>query len=1148
MTRIYRMKLVLLLVGFLLDAILVAGQQWVGVASQSPARSNISTTGNTRNTAEISVEIPGFYLTDVRFEGKDVKLPQLSDGHPILSTGCPDLQKLNFTLQLPANGDLEINISSSQFIDYTDIDIIPSAGNVKRNELVNVLQKGEQYTVDAFYPGILIDTEKPFVVRNTRAQSYQIYPLQYNPVTKVLRFYYQLTFTLNNIENTGYNSLSASDQNIKPIEGIGAEFINSEIANNKSGTLPSDRGSMLIICPEKFKEAIAPLAQWRIQTGIATEIVNSEQFANVDAIYNFVKSYYTSNPNFAYLLLVGDSKQIPAHSYNYGPSDNYYSYLSGDDHYPDILVGRFSAENVREVEIQVNRTLQYEKDPGTDATWLTNATGIGSTLSPGDDNESDFQHIRKLLKTLKTTTYTSYNEFFDGSQGELDAEGNPSQSDIIAKFNKGTGVIFYAGHGSPTILATGSITSSSIQFLNNNGKYPIIWAAACDAGDFVDKSCLAETWLHSANSNGEPTGAIAAVMSSGPQTSYPPMEAQDKFASLMSAPVETLSTMGAITIKGLMSMNDVYGSAGSATTDTWILFGDPALRVRTDLPKLMLVENKETLGAGRTFYKVKSNSANGVACLSSQGTILGTAILFDGMANISLDRPASGDNMILTITALNYIPYIDTIQIIKYPGNIEAGVPVNHSNLQSINSSFSWESGDGGSPDYYQIYLGTDNPPTNLINGEIVNSTLFKPQFNFEYNTKYFWRVVPVNSYGKAEGKVMDFRTVFAPEEDFEPVFNTRSSWTDGGAKKWESDVSQAFEGTHSVRSGQINDNEYSSLIFPCKVSNCDFVSFWNKTSCDVNDKLQFIVDGTTIDEWSGLSEWSFHIYKIDAGAHQLQWRYSKNGNTKSGMDAVWLDNIHLPVHTPATANVPVNGSVCEASTFETSATASNYFTINWVTDGDGSFDDVNLENPVYSPGNIETANSSALLQMLVHGFDGCPVLTKSLELTINALPVISLPNDTIVTEGSSIQLDASQSGSMNYKWLPSGSNSSTATIDSTGTVNGAKSAVITVTSQKGCSTTKEIIVHFNNSAVADKYTIFPNPNFGTFTLKPVKGSAVIDQMILFNSEGNVVWKGEGSCKIIGSKKVSINGLAKGEYYLVNENKSGKSFNPVVIQ
>jgi hypothetical protein len=187
-------------------------------------------------------------------------------------------------------------------------------------------------------------------------------------------------------------------------------------------------------------------------------------------------------------------------------------------------------------------------------------------------------------------------------------------------------------------------------------------------------------------------------------------------------------------------------------------------------------------------------------------------------------------------------------------------------------------------------------------------------------------------------------------------------------------------------------------------------------------------------------------------------------------------------------------------------------------------------------------------LQMQIHGFEGCPVLTKSLDLIINALPVISLPDDTIVTEGSSIQLDATQNGSMNYKWLPSGSNNATATIDSTGTVNGAKSAIITVTSQKGCSTTKEITVHFNNSAVADVYSIFPNPNFGTFTLEPVKGSAVIDQMMLLDGNGNMVWKNEGSCKIIGSRKVSIHGLARGEYYLVNENKNGKSFNPVVIQ
>ncbi len=1148
MTRIYSTKLLMLILLYLLPAVMIAGEHWVGVSSQSPASSEIKVSGNLNSSAEITVAIPGFYMNEALFEGKALTLPQIPGGHPMLEQGNPDLQKLSFTLQLPANGLIQVSVTSSKFTEYSDIDIVPSSGNNTRDGLANPLFKSPSYLTDAFFPGKLIDSEQPFIVRNTRAQAFQVYPFQYNPITKVLRVYYQLTLTVVNAGGEGDNPLKSEDYRIIPIEGIGASCLNKPDNSSKSGQLPSERGSLLIICPASYKAAIAPLVEWRQQTGISTEVAGAEQFSDAEALYTFVKDYYYNHSNLAYLLLVGDAEQIPTHMLSAGASDNYYSYLAGNDHYPDILVGRFSAESAKDVEVQVSRTLQYEKNPGSDAAWIASATGIGSTLSPGDDGESDFQHVRKLLKKLKSTTYSQYNEFFDGSEGEGDANGNPSTADITAKINEGTGIIFYAGHGSPSTMATGLVKIAVVENLTNNGRFPLIWSAACENGNFAGKYCIAEAWLRAVSSNGKPAGALAALMSSSAQTSYPPMEAQDKIAELLSDPQESLSTMGAISVKGMMSMNDIYGSAGYITTDTWILFGDPSLRVRTAMPKQLIVDHNETIGAGRMSYSLKCNLNDGFACLSSQGVILGTAVVADGISTIYLDQPASGDNMTLTVTALNYLPYVATVEVIKTPGNPEFCCPLNHSKLQPVNSSFSWEAGNGGNPDYYLFYLGTNNPPNNMINGQKLTSTQLKTQLILQYDSVYYWKVVPVNSYGLAESKVMDFTTVFRPDEDFEPVFKSRMKWSDGGAQNWTIDGAQHFDGIKSIRSGQINANEYSSLIYPCEVTSCDFVSFWSKTSSDGGDKLQFLMDGISVAEWSGLTDWSFHTYKIEPGMHQLEWRYTKDNELTAGDDAAWLDNIHLPVHAPLFATVTDKGSACEGSVFEPDASAGNYFTIEWKTDGDGTFDDPNREDAVYSPGTIDLLNKSAVLQMHLHAFEGCPSLDKTIELSINPLPVITLPSDTIVGSGSYIQLDASLSGDMTYNWQPDGSSSPIAVIDSSLSVNGTKNASITVTSSAGCSATKNILIHFNNSDIADSYNIFPNPNNGNFSIAPAKGTAVIDNMMLLDNNGKMVWKNNGSFNIIGTKQVSIPGLSTGSYMLVTVNENGQSANPLVIQ
>jgi hypothetical protein len=1147
-TRIYINKLVLLLLCILLPAVLLAGQQWVGISSQSPAESIITSSGNTSTSTEISVEIPGFYQNEIFFEGKSYKLPQIPQGHPILAKGSPDLQKLSFTLQLPVNGTMEVSIASSKFIEYTDIDIIPSAGDEVRNGNTAQVQKGPSYNTNTFFPGNLIDFQQPYIVRNARAQAFQVYPFQYNPVTRVLRFYYHITINMVNAGGEGVNPIEANDRRINPVEGITPDFINKQVSTFKSGQLPAERGSMLIICPENFRTAIEPLAEWRKQTGIVTEIVNAEQFIDADAIYAFIKNYYYTNGNLAYLLLVGDSKQVPTYMLPYGASDNYYSYLAGNDHYPDILVGRFSAETVKDVEVQVKRTLEYEKNPIADATWLKTATGIGSTLSPGDDGESDFQHVRNLLKQLKTTSYSQYNEFFDGSQGEADADGNPSTTDLIGKINQGTGIIFYTGHGSTGSWATGSVTKSMVESLNNNGKYPLIWAVACESGNFADNYCLAEAWLRATNSNGQPTGALAALMASGTQTSCPPMETQDKVAEMLSNPQEGLSTMGAISVKGMMSMNDIYGSAGYATTDTWILFGDPSLRVRTSTPKQFSIEHNGTIGAGQISYSFNCNMAGGFACLSNQGIIMGTAVVNEGITTINLDHPVSGDNLTLTITALNYLPYIASIEVTKNPGSIGSCTPVNHSKLQSINTGFAWDRGDGAAPDYFLFYLGTDNPPTNLINGQKLTSTQIKITTNFEYNTKYFWKVVAGNSFGNAESKVMDFTTVYRPDEDFEPVFKSRLMWSDAGTQGWQSDVSEHFAGTNSIHSGQVDNNEFSSLIYPCEVTNCDFVSFWSKTSSDTGDKLQFMIDGSTLEEWSGLTEWSFHIYKVEPGMHKLEWRYSKDAAHSEGEDAAWLDNIHLPLHASITSSLSETGSVCEKSVFETSATAENYFTITWQSNGDGTFEDNHLENAVYHPGIEDIQKEKATLQMHVQGYEGCQEMDKIMSLDIHQLPVIKLPSDTIVSNGNSVILDASLGNNMNYNWQPCGSTSSSVLIDSLSSVNGTKAVSVMVTSSEGCSATKDIKIHFNNSAVDDTYTIFPNPSNGNFTIQPSKGSAIVDHMSLMDRSGKVVWQNNESLNIIGSQQMAIGGLTGGSYFLVADNKNGRSVNTVLIK
>lgn len=75
-----------------------------------------------------------------------------------------------------------------------------------------------------------------------------------------------------------------------------------------------------------------------------------------------------------------------------------------------------------------------------------------------------------------------------------------------------------------------------------------------------------------------------------------------------------------------------------------------------------------------------------------------------------------------------------------------------------------WTSG-GGSPEGYKFYAGTDNPPTNIVNGEDLGEQLFyELPTPLDYSTQYFWKVVPYNQYGDAEDcPVWSFTTMADP-------------------------------------------------------------------------------------------------------------------------------------------------------------------------------------------------------------------------------------------------------------------------------------------------------------------------------------------------------------------------------------------------
>ena len=124
--------------------------------------------------------------------------------------------------------------------------------------------------------------------------------------------------------------------------------------------------------------------------------------------------------------------------------------------------------------------------------------------------------------------------------------------------------------------STSGFGSANVLALANQDKLPFVLSVACVNGDFNHGTCFGETWLR-ATSGGAPIGAVGAYMSSINQSWDPPMAGQDEANALLVS--ESDFSYGALCFAGSGKMMDVYGAAGVEMFNTWILFGDPSVRV-----------------------------------------------------------------------------------------------------------------------------------------------------------------------------------------------------------------------------------------------------------------------------------------------------------------------------------------------------------------------------------------------------------------------------------------------------------------------------------------------------------------------------------------------------------------------------------------
>ncbi|MGB9721987.1 MAG: C25 family cysteine peptidase [bacterium] len=716
--------------------------------------------GNTTRLPLVNVLSDKGSTTTIEFkvDNYDVESVELKDAicTRIIIPGCPtyfekgypELPFINKSVIISDDGLMLYKILEIEQETKQMETIVPSKGNLYRNvnpeDIPYTFDK--VYEISRFWPEEVIQLGEPFILRDFRGISIRFNPFQYNPITKELRITKRIVVEIYEASKGGKNIFS------RERKGINQEFLPTykniflNFDKTRYNSISEQPGKMLIITADAYNANLQPFVRWKKRKGIYTKVVNISSIGNSStAIKNRIQAEYDST-NLVWVLLVGDGNEVrpgvgTIGEANGADADPVYAYTAGSDYYPDIFISRFSSRNgnAENIDKQISRSIGYERAPQMNADWYNIGFGVASNQNGGTPYE-DSTRMNWLRDSLLDYNYTVVNKSYD-----------PWGTSTIIKnyIEAGTSVINYIGHGSVSgWLNGGGFYINNINSLNNPWKLPFVISVACVVGNFNGNDCYCEASV-TAGSVSQPNGFLAHWGSTINQSWVPPCIGQEGAINLLTH--NQKNTFGGICFNGVCYMIDYYGATnpdGIEMAQTWHIFGDGSVQLRTNTPDSMLVVHSQNVPTTPNDFAILVKDNDGITPLKDalvclwipgQDPELYKIGYTDSTGNVTFNIAPidSGDTMWITATRYNYIPYegyaivgnteiretqnyeIENPQIVLAPNPFSGNLTIEFA-IRNPQSEISLKVYDATGRVVKQFnHLSANHPPRNLADGGI---------------------------------------------------------------------------------------------------------------------------------------------------------------------------------------------------------------------------------------------------------------------------------------------------------------------------------------------------------------------------------------------------------------------------------------------
>lgn len=580
------------------------------LSNKIDSATNIDIISTDNSDMNLSFTLNGFNVSSFELGGAAWNEITFNNRGYIRQEGAPDVPVFRRFISVSSPNSVVVSVDSASYKTYYNAAVAPTQSLLLENQKMSDIEFKKDnvlYNRNALYPSDWVKISDVGVFHGIHLASLEIYPVRYNPVSRVLRVASKINIHISFTGSAKDGLLSSKGVAIpKHLEKtLRAMLLNYDAMEYRIEDLQTKDGDsvdyLMLVDPDLADaESIQDLADYHRDNGLNVSIVDVSTIGTTaNTIKQYIQAEYdsVSPPELDYVLLVADVSVIPfkSNAYAGSNSDIWYAWLDGGDIIGDVGLGRLPAVTEDDLNDMINKILSFNDSQGEWHEWRSKVSHIA--------NKENYPY--KYTKCKQDII--DYNYDFATPKFYKIFGGDPvtavTNADIDNAINDGRFIINYRGHGSEQTwsnwnLYSQSYTTTNAHALSNGDKTPVVFSVACNTLNLdYETETLGEAFVR------QDQGGVAFLGAIHPSYTTPNHDFDKSlFEGLWD---QGIKPIGDLLNYANSQLIQIYGTGSSADANItmYLWLGDPAMAVEPEdvsynppwllyiLPSLFLLMN-----------------------------------------------------------------------------------------------------------------------------------------------------------------------------------------------------------------------------------------------------------------------------------------------------------------------------------------------------------------------------------------------------------------------------------------------------------------------------------------------------------------------------------------------------------------------------